>query len=384
MVQDWLINRPVNNLIWDSVGNNPSLGDVIRKSHTNAGSDKVRQATFAYLLDRDYDAKQLPDNIKQLKLFRKGRSLGVPNVPINLLTSETLSENQWKQIAKNAGWNTIRNSLNTFYRHGVFKDKEIVKELAAKLSNKTLVLESKSFPYQLMTAYIAVSKDPAFPRELTNALQQAMEYSTQNVPTLAGQVDIFIDVSRSMHDPITGSRVGASTATRCIDVASMMASCLLRQNASARVTAFDGNVHQTNLNPFDSIMTNTQKLVNYGGGSTYCPGPMKVLNREKIKTDFIIYISDNESWINGTGGYTRTRREKATELANEWAAYKKNINSNARMVCMDLTPGSTTQVFDDKTIMNIGGFSDSAMISIANFLKGGRDHWANEIDKIKI
>ena len=65
----------------------------------------------------------------------------------------------------------------------------------------------------------------------------------------------------------------------------------------------------------------------------------------------------------------------------EWEKLK-NRNPKARLVCIDLTPNTTTQAPDRKDILNIGGFSDTVFDLIAAFAAGadGSDHWIREIE----
>ena len=49
------------------------------------------------------------------------------------------------------------------------------------------------------------------PREVREALQDAMEIAIANVPAIDGKVYVCPDVSGSMHSPVTGHRKGATT-----------------------------------------------------------------------------------------------------------------------------------------------------------------------------
>jgi 60 kDa SS-A/Ro ribonucleoprotein len=65
----------------------------------------------------------------------------------------------------------------------------------------------------------------------------------------------------------------------------------------------------------------------------------------------------------------------------EWEKLKAR-NPKARLVCIDLTPNTTTQAPDRKDILNIGGFSDTVFDLIAAFAAGadGSYHWIREIE----
>ena len=49
-------------------------------------------------------------------------------------------------------------------------------------------------------------------------------------PARAGSTIILVDVSGSMASPVTGARCGATTVTRCIDVAALIGASVLRRS----------------------------------------------------------------------------------------------------------------------------------------------------------
>src|SRR3954470_16700276 len=142
-----------------------------------------------------------------------------------------------------------------------------------------------------------------------------MEIATENVPVIEGKVWIFPDVSGSMRSAVTGYRKGSASAVRCLDVASLFAASILRKNPTAEVIPFSDNVVDASLNPRDSVMTNAQKLASLPSGGTNCSAPLRELNRRKAAADLVVYVSDNESWVDtvvhgrSTGRGTQTMKE---------------------------------------------------------------------------
>src|ERR1700743_3883976 len=100
----------------------------------------------------------------------------------------------------------------------------------------------------------------------------------EKVPKIDGRVIVCPDVSGSMQSPVTGVRKGATTATRCIDVAALVAAAVLRKNADAGVMASSDHVVPCQLNPRDSVMTNAKKLASLPSGGTNCSAPLRQLN----------------------------------------------------------------------------------------------------------
>ena len=313
---------------------------------------------------------------EKFKLGDRHTRVGIPNVPFQMLTSLELSKNEWTAIARTAPWQMTRMNLNTFVRHDVFSQDGMPELIANRLRDEDAIKKARVFPYQLMTAYTNTSND--VPHVVREALQDAMETSISNVPAFRGKIYVFPDVSGSMQSPVTGHRKGATSKVRCIDVAALVAAAILRKNPNAEVIPFSDEVVKATLNPRDSVMTNAQKLANLPSAGTNCSAPLVALNKRKANGDLIVYVSDNESWVD-------SKRYGATRTLEEWKQFKTR-NANAKMVCIDIQPYGTTQAKESADIMNIGGFSDQVFEVIAEFASGkiGADHWISVIESVAL
>jgi 60 kDa SS-A/Ro ribonucleoprotein len=377
MLRAWIDSRTDDQLFRDSVGGDVSLKDLIkmvRPKPRTAG----RQALYCYLLGKDFAGHALPDLVSSYEKFKQGETKEVPDVPFQFLTSLNIDESVWKQIALNAPWHMTRMNLNTFARHNVFEDKKITNVIAKRLCDKELIAKSKVFPYQLMAAYAA--SDGNIPDVVRDALQEAMEIATANVPVIEGQIYVFPDVSGSMSSPITGHNPGAQSKVTCHDVAALVSAVFLRQNKQTRVIPFEQGVVNVSLNARDAIVTNAKKLSRVGGGGTNCSAPLSLLNKEKASGDLCIYVSDSESWVDATN------QNYGTATLQEWEKFRVR-NKNAKLVCIDLTPRAYGQTPNGRTdILNVGGFSDTVFDVVRMFYTGelDSDQLVGEISKIKL
>lgn len=387
LLKSWFTSKEPENIFKMSVGNDPSLGDIIKMIHLADGGSPERKAFYAYLLDKEYDFESLPPLVKEYEKFKSDPSKwdgALPRVPFEMLMGLPLSDKQWAALAQNASWTQLRMNLNTFARHGVFKIDGIAKTLAAKLSDAALIEKAKPFPYQIFTAYLntSTSGEEAVPQTVKTAMHAALEIAAKNVVTYDGQAHIAVDTSGSMGSPVTGHRAGATTKMTCVDVASLIACTFFRRNPDTKIWPFDTSIHSGhNLDPNDTIMTNAEKLRRFGGGGTDCGLVLAHLNRTKAKGDLVVYVSDNESWFDGG----RSMWRGGTSMASEWAGYKAR-NPKAKLVCIDLQQGATTQVGSDTSVLNIGGFSDTVWEVIKTFVEGrpSADHWVDVIEKIDL
>jgi 60 kDa SS-A/Ro ribonucleoprotein len=376
--QAWFKSRTPEVIFRSSIGAQPSIADVIklvRPSPVNDGGEKdlVREATYGYLIGKTVDVEKLPPVVRAFEAFKKGEG-AVPDVPFEMLTALELTKEHWGSIARSMTWTQTRMNLNTLLRKGVFEDDANVALVAERLKNPDAIRRARAFPYQLLAAFRAAGTE--MPSPITNALQDALEVATANIPAIPGRIYVCPDVSGSMRSPVTGHRGSATTAVRCVDVAGLVAASLLRSNPNAEILAFSDDVVKMPraINPRDSVMTNAQFLASLPSGGTSCSAPLRHLNAKSVKGDLVLYVSDNMSWADFAGrpGTTATR---GTVMAEEWERFRAR-NPNARLVLIDLQPYASTQVAERADVLNVGGFSDAVFELVSLFAKGelGAEH----------
>lgn len=376
LVQHWLETASDIEIMRAAVGNDPSLADVIKMVHPKPASE-TRKALYAYLIGKPHDVAALPGLVQAFEAFKRDPSHPVPAVPFQMLTALELTKAHWVEIAEHAGWQMLRQNLNTFARNGVFEIEGFTERLAERLRDPAEVRRARVFPYQLMVSFAAT--EATVPSVVRDALQDAMEIALDNVPQVDGHVVVCPDVSGSMASPVTGHRKGATTTVRCIDVAALVAAALLRRNPKTRVLPFEDKVVDIGLNVRDSVMTNASKLAAIGGGGTNCSAPLQRLIAEKAKVDLVVFISDNQSWVDAGPA-----QRHGTSMMIDWQRLK-SWNPDAKLVCIDIQPFATTQAAGRQDILNIGGFSDRVFDVIGTMLADtGEDHWVRAIEAIEL
>jgi 60 kDa SS-A/Ro ribonucleoprotein len=377
LVREWLDARDPATLFKSNVGQDPSLTDIVKMVHPKP-KDEVREALFGYFIGREYAFEALPEVVRNFEAYKKGESREVPDVPFQMLTALELGTAEWTAIARRAPWQMTRMNLNTFARHGVFGQPEMTELIADRLRDPKAISKARVFPYQLLVAYVMANANANIPKEVSEALQDAMEIAIANVPAIEGRLVVCPDVSGSMMSPVTGYRQGATTSVSCIDVAALVAAAVLRKNPRAEVLPFQFDVVNVNLNSRDSVMTNAANLASIGGGGTNCSAPLALLNRRQAKADLVVYVSDNESWVDARGG-------RGTATMREWTVFKQR-NPAARLACIDVQPYGTVQTVERNDILNIGGFSDQVFDVVSEFARGAlnADHWIGVLDSVAL
>lgn len=373
LVQSWLEQASMRDLMAAATGNDPSLADVVKMVHPKPAGE-ARKAFYGWLLGRPYDVAALPEEIAAFEAWKRDPSLPLPPVPFEWLTACPLTAAQWGELAGRLGWQALRMNLNTLARNGAFDVEGVTELVAARLSDRDALRAVRPMPYQLMVALGQVGS--GVPLKVQAALEEALELSFRGVPKVSGQVVVCPDVSGSMGSPVTGYRKGASSKVRCVDVAALVAAAMLRSNRKTRVVPFEQTVVPLALDPLARLAVNAAKLAAVGGGGTNVSAPLALLNAEKAAVDLVVIVSDNQSWVDATrGGATATMRE--------WDRLQKR-NPQARLVCIDIQPYGTTQASGRPEILNVGGFSDAVFDAIARFVSGETRDWVEIVKQVEV
>lgn len=415
--QRWLNSASVGKLLSASIGNAPSLRDILRMARPKP-KDNARRALYGWLTDKEVEKwapateADLPAEIQSLIAYRKSESEeaqtliagGMTGVRWDLLADAAKGPTVWKVLAQKMGPQALRMNLNTLLRHGVFGDpqsplgaaliaagiqvpttgQDIVSVIADRLADESEIRQSKQFPYQYFAAYLNVNDD--VPQKIKTALHKAAEIACGNVPELPGPVVIGLDTSGSMSCAVTGDRGrGATSKMRCIDVAALIAAAILRRNPDSVVIPFDTSAYDAKIDPNDSILSIAERLATYGGGGTDCSLPLVAANQRYANRKFagVVLVSDDQSWV-GTG------YRGSTGVMTAWEAFVANQRKlggeqfNPKLINIDLQPYQTVQACERADIMNIGGFSDAVFNVISQFLADNDQRFVAEVEAMNL
>ena len=395
--QRWLNTASVGKLLSASIGNDPSLRDILRMARPTP-KDNARRAMFGWLTDKSIDKwapateSDLPVEVQSLIAYRNSENEeaqaliagGLDNVRWDLLSDAAKGPTVWAALARKMGPQALRMNLNTLLRHDVLATSAMVDYVADRIADESEIRRSKQFPYQYFAAYL--NADDNVPQKIKTALHKAAEIACGNVPELPGPVVIGLDTSGSMSSAVTGNRGrGATSKMRCIDVAALFAAAILRRNPDSFVIPFDTSAYDAKIDPNDSILSIAERLAKYGGGGTDCSLPLVAANQKHAKRKFagIVLVSDNESWV-GTG------RHGSTGVMTAWEAFVSNQRKLAgkqaspKLVNIDLQPYQTVQACERADIMNIGGFSDAVFNVISAFLADNNQRFVAEVEAIEL
>lgn len=402
--QRWLNEASVGRLLSASIGNDPSLRDILRMARPKP-KDNARRALFGWLTDRETDKwapateADLPAQVQGLIAYRQADNAeaqaliaGDLSVRWDLLADAAKGPLVWKAIGRQMGPQALRMNLNTLLRHEVLGNgtthREMVDYVASRIADADEIRRSRQFPYQFLAAYLNAAAE--VPQKIKAALHQAAEIACGNVPELPGPVVTGLDTSGSMGFPVSGYRGrGATTKMRCVDVAALFATAILRRNPDSVVIPFDTRAYDVQVDPGDTILSLSERLARYGGGGTDCSIPLREANTRHRKRAFAgcVLVSDNESWVHRNRAFAYGRHG-GTGVMDEWQTFVANQKrldvSSPKLVCIDIQPYGSTQAPERVDILNIGGFSDAVFNVVASYLSDDAERFVAEVESIEL
>ena len=103
---------------------------------------------------------------------------------------------QWRLILPRLGFMALIRNLRNLDEAGITDEEAAT--LAARIADREQVWRSRQFPFRFLSAYLAA---PSL--RWGNALEQALDAATANIPELPGRTLILIDTSASMGQPLS-------------------------------------------------------------------------------------------------------------------------------------------------------------------------------------
>lgn len=226
-----------------------------------------------------------------------------------------------------------------------------IQKVYEKLSNREEVLRSKQLPFRFLSAYKEIIKgvNGNFTTKAIDAIEQAIEYSVENMPKLKGKTVIAYDISGSM-----GSSVSSNSDVTCAEISALLAVLASKICDEYMVLAFNNSLEIKNISSKSPILSTALQLKSaYGGTSLQLQ--IEHMIDKNIYADRLIMISDNEingSWYSGF-------KETCQIFVDK---YRNTINKNLYVHAIDLQGYGTQQFIGTKTnIIVMPGWSEKVL-----------------------
>jgi len=209
------------------------------------------------------------------------------------------------------------------------------------------VRNANLFPFRYYQAYKAIRQARLNDRFALEWLENAIELSAENVPSVFDDSLTVVDTSGSM----TGMGLSQRSELTPMEIGALFGAVMAER--SSDVGAFANRFEMLNLDPRDTVMTNMENISNAGpGGGTRGHKVPKYLTDSEVVYDKVIIFTDLQMW---GGNFERA-----------WNEYKQEVAPNASLYLVDLasygdlvTPEGTQDVY------NISGWSSNVLDFIA-------------------
>ena len=217
------------------------------------------------------------------------------NVDVNSLTAlyGKFDKGLWTAVAARSPVMRFVKYLAKFIREGVLTDEM----LKAKVNVEALK-KAKVFPFRLYTAYRAVSRElDRKDRKVLAYLAEVMdEYArTYDWSAFAGAKWIVApDVSGSMCSPI-----GTSSVLSYAAVSGMFVGFFTKGLGNVTVLPWDEEVRKYTVSTSEPVMKHIEAITSMVEGGTYMEASVKYMLRNRIETDYAVFLTDTEEYGSG-------------------------------------------------------------------------------------
>lgn len=233
--------------------------------------------------------------------------------------------------------------------------------LCSMISDEQAVKSSKQMPFRYLSAYNVVNDiaDSPYCNQVIDALEQAVQHSASNIPTMIGTTLLACDVSASMYD-----KISERSNIRQYDIGLMLAS-MSHMFCEKSITGIFGDIWKpVPLSKYSGILANVDAMYRCWGQvgySTYGHSVIDYLLGNSIMVDRIMMFTDNQMWNSGSDAH----------IAERFIQYQR-INPDVKLYLFDLSGYGTISIpRDTKNVFLIGGWSDRIFDFVKQFESGG-------------
>lgn len=249
------------------------------------------------------------------------------------------------------GYMALIRNLRNFDEAGI--SKAHATKVAAIIADPDRVKASRQLPFRFYTAFKAA---PSL--RWGQALEEALEVSTANIPKLPGRTLVLVDTSGSM----SWSTVSGKSGVRPVDAAALFGVALARQAAKVDLYGFADHAFRHELAYGGSVLKQAQQLIarvgEAGGGTAIAKAMQDTFaghDRVVILTDMQTMSGHNRYSPYGVGNVSGAVPPTVPVYAWNLCGYESSM----------LPTGADNR-------HEFGGFSDSAF-KIMQTLEAGRD-----------
>lgn len=389
-----------------------SLIDLVRLFHPK-GNQKNAEA-FKRLVNGEsleglYETKILEKEMTKVGQLTKNATEDEKKEAKHEAISEVLGNVKGMPIM-----NLIRNLRNI-----ILYAPDKVEDACAQLRIKDKILKSRLLPFRFATAYAEIEKmswnkpntDTAITfesdkaeeeltmiqfhslkRSVLDALEDAIQYSVENIPELEGNVAILVDHSGSCRGDAGGSSaVSAFSKTSTAMIGNLFGSMMAYRQKNVYIGLFGDKLIDVPMNRNMKMLDFNKKSFDEGarcglGTETGIYDFMRKCVDEKKKVDNVVVFSDcqiGSGPYNFTPWYGSKSSDRGGHFHELFKEFKK-LNPMCNWIVVNLQQSGGTSVFDKSMrILNIAGWSDKIFDVIKSQCRGW-DAVIKEIEAVEV
>jgi len=377
----WFNTHPLDRLIKGRAGNAPSTKDMIKMVHPKT-KDLQRNGVYQWLVSGKVPAEPY-SLIAEIELLKHGQVPSEESQVWNLPSDQLMPlmgslTKAWMVFAQKAKIQKILKSINTFAKHGVYKDEEILKSHIEILKDPENITNAKINTYEVFRAIQNV--DESCPTDLKEALDETFRNSIGNIEKVNDKIAVLIDTSGSMQMAVSHHN-GKASALRRVDAAAIMASALQLSSSQTKLIPFDTDVRDPSpIIQAEGIPAKAEAIARYMGAGTNIARAFEWLGQQEELPDRVVLISDNESLpcFDTNSRNFQISGSPQTTTSQAW----QNILSRKpqmKLLAIDICPNSTMAVNENhESVSSIAGWGPTTFQLINQWLTGEREETAGD------
>lgn len=358
-------------LKYDTASHGYRFGDVVDIVCPTTWHPAVRGTAlgnlFGYLIDRRH-GRESEDGFEMLTANRRIRAIA-DREPAILLDPERMKTGGltwedalslggskldkaklWESLidADALGYMALIRNLRNMDEAGV--SKAHAKKIVEIIEDPARVASSRQLPFRFFSAYNAAPSD-----RWKQALTEALDASTANIPKLSGRTLILVDTSASME-----GRLSDRSGVCYVDVAALFGVALARNASKVDLYGFGDGVFKHELAYGGSVLGQTKQFVARVGEAGHGTRIAESMQTTFAGHDRVVIFTDMQTMRGGYNWYGMG--DVKTAVPASVPVYAWNL---AGYEASMMPTGSDNR-------HEFGGFSDAAF-SIMQTLEAGRD-----------
>lgn len=361
-------------LKYDTASHGYRFGDVVDTVCPTTWHPAVRGTAlgtlFKYVIDRRHDNVDfIPLDLEMIAANKnlRERTFKASNLAdVDLLKragftwEDTLSyagdrvpkAKLWESLidADALGYMAVIRNLRNMDEAGV--SKAHAKKIVEIIEDPERVAKSRQLPFRFFSAYNAAPSD-----RWKQALTEALDYSTANIPKLSGRTLVLVDTSASME-----GKLSDRSGVRYVDVAALFGVALARNASKVDLYGFGDGVFKHELAYGGSVLGQTKQFVARVGEAGHGTQIAASMQRTFAGHDRVVIFTDMQTMGRNAYTFGYGIGDVSSAVPANVPVYAWNL---AGYEASMMPTGSGNR-------HEFGGFSDSAF-SIMQTLEAGRD-----------